>query len=270
MGELYRAMQIAVALSHTIAFLAVGGILGRTQVPGQITLRKAEHHAMQYYLSLPVGWKPGRAWPVVVSIEDADRDFKGNADAFVQGRGDRPFILVIPEVVTNGGPHYREAPGYTYHESDWEQVAKEGDWSFDDHGLAAVLADVRRLYGGESRYFLTGWEAGGHTVFALAFNHPERLTAVAPVCPNYAARNVSFSSSETRLALPIRIFSGSDDPSWGPGKPLYVQARQAESQAAAHGMKFAYQTVPGKGHEPLAREVLAWFDWFLGGHAGSG
>lgn len=263
-------MVTATILLDAAAFLALGAKLVGAQTPGPITLHKAQHHAMQYYLSLPAGWNTGRSWPVVVSIEDADRDFKRNADTFVKARGDMPFILVIPEVVTNGGPRYREAPGYTYHEADWDEVAKAGDWAFDDQGLAAVLSDVHRLYGGESRYFLTGWEAGAHTVFALAFNHPERLVAVAPVCPNYAARNVSFSSSKPSLTLSIRVFSGSSDPSWGPGKPLYVQARRAESEAGAHGMKFTYQTVRGKGHEPLATQVLEWFDSFLTGHAGSG
>jgi dienelactone hydrolase len=245
------------------AIFAVFVLLGAgdrlRQAPGAISLRKAEHHAMQYYVSLPNGWKAGKAWPVVVAIEDAERDFKRHADIFAKARRNKPFILVIPEVVTNGGPHYREASGYTYKQADWDRISKDGDWRFDDEGLAAVVADVHRLYGGESRYFLTGWEAGAHTVFALAFNHPERLAAVAPVCPNYAGRNVVFSSSPARLTLPIRVFAGSQDPAWSTGKPLYDQTKRAEAEAVAHGFKFTYQVVASKGHEPLAGSVLDWF-----------
>src|SRR5437667_7705674 len=88
----------------------------------------ASTHPMHYCLSLPNGWKAGRQWPVVVAIEDADRDFKRNADVFVKARGDMPFILVIPEVITNGGSRYREATGYSYKPADWDRVAKDGEW----------------------------------------------------------------------------------------------------------------------------------------------
>ena len=247
------------ALCSVVVLLAAGGTVGRAQTHGVISLQKAEHHPMHYYLSLPTGWRTGKVWPVVVAIEDADRDFKRNANRFAEARGNRPFILVVPEVVTNGGPHYREAPGYTYRAGDWDQIAKEGDWRFDDEGLAAVVTDVHRRFGGDVRYFLTGWEAGTHTVFALAFNHPERLAAVAPVCPNYAGRNVVFSSSPARLTLPFRVFAGSRDPMWAKGKPLYEQTKGAEAEASTHGFKFSYKVVAGKGHEPLAGNVLDWF-----------
>lgn len=225
-----------------------------------LELRTASTHPMRYYVALPEGWSQQRSWPVVVAIESADREFKRNAQDFAGARGHAPFILVVPEVVTNGGPHFKDAPGYDYQADDWARVEREGPWGFDEAGLASVLADVRRLFHGEGKYYLTGWEAGAHTVFALTFSHPEAIWAAAPVCPNYAGRNVTFSRWPGRGSVPIRVFAGSADPAWGPGKPLTVQSARAKSEGEAHGFKFEQQMVPGKGHGSLSAEVLKWFD----------
>jgi predicted esterase len=252
-----RAMKPTFLLLLLLAASAM--VFGQT--PGQVDLKRATRHPMRYYLSLPPRWKPGSTgWGVVVAIESADRDFKANAGEFVKEQKSlgSQFIVVVPEVVTNGGPRYREAPGYSYSEDDWSRVAKDGEWKFDEDGIAAVVADVHRLYGGHSKYFLTGWEAGAHTVFAMAFNHPENLGGVAAVCPNYAGRYVNFSTRPERRGLNILVLAGNDDPGWAPGKPLYEQTKRAEAEGKAHGFSFMEKTFPG-GHGPLAFRVLAMF-----------
>jgi dienelactone hydrolase len=130
-------------------------------------------------------------------------------------------------------------------------------------GIAAVMADVRQQYGGDKRYFLTGWEAGGHTVWAMTFRRPQDLRAVAPVCPNYAGRGMQdggFSTDPSRVGLPIRIFHGENDTAFSPGKPLFVQTEAARKAAFDHGFKnVSEDVVRGKGHEPLAEAVFAYF-----------
>jgi len=149
-----------VGAMRTLLLVCALGIIGvATGQSPKIELRSASGHPMRYYLSLPKGWQAGKTWPVVVAIESANRDFKANAEAFVKARGDMPFILIIPEVITNGGPHYREASGYSYSESDWEIVANDGPWKFDEDGVGAAITDVHRKFGGETKYYLTGWEA---------------------------------------------------------------------------------------------------------------
>jgi len=240
--------------------------IAQAQKPGEIVLKQASTHPMRYYISLPPAWKAGKSWPVVVAIEDADRDFLHHAEVFAAARSSLPFIVVVPEVITNGGPRYREAAGYSYTESDWSRVASDGPWEFDEAGIDAVMADVHRLYGGQSKYYLTAWEAGAHTGFALAFNHPENVNAFAAVCPNYQGRNVSFSSNPGNSYVPIRIFAGSDDPAWAPGQPLYEQANRAIAEGRAHGFIFAREIVKGRAHEPLADVVMKWFGSILPEH----
>ena len=55
-------------------------------------------------------------------------------------------------------------------------------------GIGAIMRDMVRQYGGEDRFFITGLEAAGHTIWAVLFNHPEMVRAAALVCPNYLGR----------------------------------------------------------------------------------
>src|SRR2546423_6241623 len=143
-----------------------------------ITSHQAAAHAMRYHLALPDGWTAGKSWPVVVVIADAHRDFAANLQRFVDVRGEKPYLLVAPEVVTCGGTRDQTSPPYSYSEEEWQLARAPRDHDFDDAGLAAVLADVHARWGGDTRAYLTGWEAGGHTVWAQALRRPERWLGV--------------------------------------------------------------------------------------------
>jgi len=218
---------------------------------------------MQYYLSLPEGWVAGKKWPVVVVIDSAEREFLQAATAFAKAREQRPFILVTPLVVTNGGAGARSVPTYHYSDQVWDRIQSAGPFVFDMDGITAIMHDVVKQYGGEDKYFITGLEAAGHTIFGILFNHPEAVRGVAIVCPNYAGRWVDeahMSSAPERSALPIRNFIGAKDSLCAPGNPIYTQMQKAMSVAEAHGYKNVSLTrVEGKGHERLAEEVLAYF-----------
>ena len=226
-------------------------------------LKTASGHPIQYYLSLPEGWTAGKKWPVVVVIESADREFLATASAFAQARRHQPFILITPLVVTNGGAGYRSVPTYHYSDPVWDRIQSSGQFNFDMDGITAIMKDVAKEYGGEDRFFVTGFEAGGHTVWGILFNHPEMTRGAALVCPNYLGRWVEegrISSAAERTSLPIRNFVGTKDELCSLGRPIYTQMQKAISLAEAHGYKnVSLTTVEGKGHEHLADEVLAYF-----------
>src|SRR5260221_2853725 len=165
-----------------------------------------------------------------------------------------PFILGAPLVTKNGGPNYRQATSYHYSEATWKQV-EDGRCRFDQEGIAAVIQDVQKLYSGEDRYFLTGWEAAGHTIWPVVFQHPEALRAAALVCPNYQGRcmdEVGFSSSPARVRLPVKGLYGSDDATCAPGRPIYSQWTEAVKAAEAHGYtNVCRQVVFAQDHNPL-------------------
>jgi dienelactone hydrolase len=229
----------------------------------RVSLKTASDHPMQYYLSLPKAWSENKQWPVVIVIESANRQFEATAERFAKARQDMPFVIAAPLVVTNGGAGYRQVPTYHYADSVWAEIERVGGCKFDLDGIAAVASDIRRQYGGQDKYFLTGWEAGGHTIWAFLFQHPENLRAVAPTCANYAGRCLedgNFSSSPVRTDLPVRLLGGAEDAGWKSGQPLFEQSQRARQTAEQHGFRnLSEQIVLGKGHEPLADAALAYF-----------
>ena len=238
-------------------------------VPGSIQpeLKTASAHPIQYYLSLPDDWDNGKRWPVVVVIESADRDFLAAATNFAQARRHLPFILVTPLVVTNGGAGYRSVPTYHYTREVWDRVQSTGEFNFDIEGISAIMQDVVKQYGGEDKFFITGLEAAGHTIWGILFSHPEKVRGAAIVCPNYLGRWVDeqeISSAAVRTNLPIRTLVGTKDELCVPGHPIYTQMQKAMSTAQAHGYKnVSLVRVEGKGHDRLAGEVLAYFSSLL-------
>ena len=230
-------------------------------------LKTASTHPIQYYLSLPEGWVAGKKWPVVVVIESAERDFLQAATAFANERKQRPFILVTPLVVTNGGAGFRSVPTYHYSDSVWATIQSSGQFKFDMDGITAIMQDVVKQYGGEDKYFVTGLEAGGHTVWGILFNHPEGVRGAVLICPNYLGRWVDeghISSAPERAGLPIRNFVGTKDELCVPGSPIYTQLQKATSLAGSHGYKnVSLMRVEGKGHERMADEVLSYFSSLL-------
>jgi dienelactone hydrolase len=228
-----------------------------------LQLKTVSGQTMKYYLSLPQGWAAGKEWSTVVVIDSANRRFRPNAELFVRARRDRPFILVAPLVVSNGGVNYRRAPGYRYSAADWAEIERLGPHRFDRDGIRAVIQEVRKNYGGSEKAFLTGWEAGGHTAWAQVFRHPETLQGAALSGPNFAARGLEdggFSESPARADLPVRVFIGALGTPWGEGQPLFAQWQTAKRLAADHGFRnVSLGLVQGKRHGPLPDEVLEFF-----------
>jgi len=222
---------------------------------------------MRYHLALPQGWNADRTWPVVIVIPDASRNFADNLEAFIAARGNRPFILAAPEVLTCGGARTRRAELYSYTAAEWDSIGAGDDFAFDDAGIAAVLADIRDRWHGDARAFLTGWEAGGHTVWAQAFRHPERWRAVAPVSPNYLRRGLddaAFSKAPERASLPIQVFRCGQPTGDAIAAIQHVddQTARALADARDHGFASAkpVRRVDGADHGPLPKAALDWFE----------
>ena len=264
----------ASAVRSVLLYLASCWLLALSFAPGSPVhaseppkLKTASTHPIQYYLSLPDGWTKTKKWPVVVVIDSAEREFLQAATAFAQARGSRPFILVTPLVVTNGGSGFRSVPTYHYSNNVWDRIQNSGQFQFDMDGLDAIMQDLAKDYGGENKFFLTGLEAAGHTVWGVLFNHPEAVRAAVLVCPNYAGRWVDeahISNAPERVDLPIRNFVGANDTLCAQGSPIYTQMMRAATIATEHGYKnVTLVRIDGKGHERLAAEVLDYFSSLL-------
>jgi len=229
-----------------------------------LVLKTANDHPMQYFLSLPVKWSKEKKWPIVVIIESANKEYKENALRFVQARKEMPFILIAPYNVNNSRSGRRDPRIFPYSTETWDIIDKMGDCKFNMDGITQIVKDVRDQYNGEQKYFITGFEAGAHTVWQFLFQHPERLKGAAPVAGNYNQNSCMtealFSKDAALINLPVRGFTGSLDTIFGQKGNIYIQWQNAVQAAKAHGYKNISETIiPGKSHEPLPAEVLNWF-----------
>lgn len=235
----------------------------RVSAQSELAPIKAEKHLMQYYLSLPQGWSAEKTWPVVVVLESASKEYKKNAERFVVARGAMPFILVAPINTNNGNQGRRDPTLFPYSSETWDYMEKVGDCQFNNEGIAAILKEVSEKYHGESRVFITGFEAGAHALWSIVFNHPELLRAAVPVAGNFRRRCVEqgkISNDPSKGNLPIRWFEGGKDKSDPVSTILYEQWKDAKSMAQSAGYNnLSEETVDSKGHEPMPEEVMAYF-----------
>jgi len=230
----------------------------------KLELKRASNHPIQYYVSLPDNWSPKANWPVVIVLSDAEKQFKKDAQQFISARKNLPFIIVTPFITTNGSQGHRDSTIYPYSKSVWDSIDRMSICKFDMEGLQSIIKDIQKNYAGTGKFFITGFEAGTHLVWAMIFQHPELLYAAAPVAGNYRSRCMesnSFSNDASRIQLPIRNFTGSKDEDFGVNGKIYSQYVEAKNVAILHGYKNISETViPGKGHIPLPTEVLEYFN----------
>ena len=232
-------------------------------------LRTAPGHPMRYWVARPPGWAAGRRYPVLVAVTDAAKQWEQTLRDYARARdaGSSPFLVVVPLAVTNGpGDVSRIREAYPYDAATWERVAREGRCRFDLDGLQAVLRDVAARDGGEPRAWLTGLEAGAHTVFLAAFAHPEWLRAAAVISGNWVGRcfrqepAVAFSRAPERVSLPLRTWDVEGDP-----QVFLEQQAQALAEAREHGFggtSVAPSRLPSRAAAPAA--VVEWFAWLSG------
>jgi len=218
-----------------LAVLLVSAAPAQTTQPDAKTLRGG---STQYYLSLPTGWSADKTWPILVNIEGSGHAFAHSFQAFVQARGDKPFIMVTPCVSSNGNDPK------------------------DAEAVLAIVREVQQDYHGRDKFFLTGFSAGGHLTWQLIFTHPELLAGAAPAAANYRGRGISdISTSEARVHLPIHAFQGDKDSFQ---KYLDEQWADAKKLAEDHGYQNLTRTmVPGAGHNAFPNEVVAFFSTLL-------
>lgn len=204
----------------------------------QPILKTAQAVPVKYYLSLPKGWTAKTTWPIVVTLDGSGHDFLGNCRSFVAARGDLPFIIVTPMVSSNG---------------------RDPD---DAKAVLTVVKEVQQSENGQPKFFITGFSAGGHLTWQVIFAQPELLAGAGLAAANFRSRGLgSFSTSATRLQLPIRGFQGDKDAYL---TALNEQWTDAAKLAAEHGYKELTRTlVPGAGHQAFCSQMLNFFPTLL-------
>ena len=221
----------------SIFLLAVVGQAEETPQP-KPDLKTEPASGIQYYLSLPKGWDPGKTWPILVAIDGSGHNFPGCFGGFVNARGSRPFIVVVPCVKSNG--------------NDPAEL----------QGVLAIVQEVRKSSSGQPKFFITGFSAGDHLTWQCIFLHPELLAGAAPAAGNFRFRGIDqVSKAPERVKLPVHAFQGDKD---GIKPALDAQWVDAVNLARENGYEDLARTeVPGAGHQAFPSQVVQFFESLL-------
>jgi predicted peptidase len=233
-------------LTHLVlAFLGAGALGAQGPETGflpQTTTHAGRSHRYQIYV--PADYATRTDWPVIL---------------YLHGAGERGVDGLRPTQAGLGAA-IRRAPKRFPAIVVFPQVPVGTQWTGDQADLALAALDlVLRDYKVDvDRVYLTGLSMGGHGTWYLAYRHPERFAAAAPICgwtqdleshgfmvPVVPVEvGPALPALARRLArLPLWLFHGDQDP------VVPVQGSRAAFAALKAESTLAHYTeYPGLNH----------------------
>ncbi len=207
--------------THTLATLVMTTMSGHFQ-------RRARHQVW-----VPDDYDAARRWPAILFLHGAGERGDDNEKQTTVGLGpwlrdgtlDPPAIVVFPQCPMG---------------VMWTNAGAIAIDALDDTLAEFAVHDAR--------VSLTGISMGGVGVWALAAAHPDRWSAIAPVC--------GWSDRPWPLPpIPTWIFHGSDD--------TIIHVEHSRTMAARLGAQAKYMEFAGVGHnswDPAysTTDVVAW------------
>jgi predicted peptidase len=197
---------------------------------------------MKYLLFIPDGYGDNQAkkWPLIVYLHGGSR--RGDdveklrepgwgLPALLEKKKSFPFIVVSP-------------------------LCPNGEFWTDTEALIALLDEIEKHYSVDlSRVYLTGHSMGGFGTWYLAYQHPERFAAIAPM----SAPFVVTTWADRLKKMPIWAFHGSDDNL----VPL-AGVQDLIDALRALGNNVRFTVLPGRDHGILdTYENDELYSWFL-------
>lgn len=193
---------------------------------------------IQYLLYLPSAYGSlDTLWPLILYLhggmgrgDDIERVMWYPVPKMLVENDTFPFIVITPQ-------------------------CPSGEMWTDANALIALLDGITEEYSVDpNRVYLMGYSMGGHGAWYLAYKHPERFAAVAPMS---GMANVWWAS---RIKdIPVWAFHGAQD--------TLVPVSETEDMVGALEKEGGYVRVsidPERGHRPPSQiEHEELFQWFL-------
>jgi predicted peptidase len=204
----------------------------------------------------------GHTYPYQVYVPRAyalDTEQRFPVILFLHGAGERGDDG-LAQTEVGLGPALRRYPSRYPAIVVFPQAPRDSAWTgrVAEAAMAALEQTEREFRTDPERVYLTGISMGGHGTWYLAYRHPDRFAAIAPVCGfidwRFGGRDVTvvppadgdpFEALARRLAsVPTWIFHGEADPA----VPVEQSRRAAKAFEAAGAADVRYSELPGIGH----------------------
>jgi predicted peptidase len=197
---------------------------------------------MKYLLFIPDSYSHNQSkkWPMIMYLHGGSRrgdniekvrEAGWGLPALLEKKKSFPFIVVSP-------------------------LCPNGEYWTDPEALIALLDEIEKHYSIDlSRVYLTGHSMGGFGTWYLAYQHPERFAAIAPM----SAPFVVTAWADRLKTMPIWAFQGSKD------SLVPIAGTQALIDALhALGNNARFTVLPGRDHGILdVYENDKLYSWFL-------
>lgn len=229
-----------------------------------LLLLRSPAHPMIALVSFPKAWKPRKEWPVLVSVEGAGSNFRGNATQFLSARGSRSFITISPHALSCTNKITREK--YPAYSEDLIRTWQGKRAEFDVAGLLAILDFLREHFGAAEKVAISGFSGGGNLCYGFLLQHPDRVLCAAPACANFQPGLARGAPTLEDGGPPVHLLTGENDPhrhlTHGKTPPgIEEQTDKAEKALEEHGFENVRRTMlPGVGHSSCPRQVWAFVD----------
>jgi predicted peptidase len=204
------------------------------------TVTRSVH--VKYLLFIPDGYRSSdpKRWPLIMYLHGGSRrgdDIEKLREpgfgltALVEQNKSFPFIVLSPQ-------------------------CPEGEYWTDTEALIALLDEVENKYQVDpARVYLTGHSMGGFGTWYLAYKHPERFTAIAPMSAPFTV-----TAWAARLKdMPIWAFHGAND-----SLVPIAGSKELIDALRSLGNDVRFTVLPGRDHDILdVYKNQALYGWFL-------
>jgi predicted peptidase len=236
-----RYLTLLAALWALLAGVCFGESASR-QHPEEFRGTVTRSIQMKYLLFIPdrYGDNQAKKWPLIMYLHGGSR--RGDdieklrepgwgLSALLEKKRSFPFIVVSP-------------------------LCPNGEFWTDTEALIALLDEIEKRYSVDlSRVYLTGHSMGGFGTWYLAYQHPERFAAIAPM----SAPFVVTAWADRLKKMPIWAFHGSDD-----NLVPIAGVQDLIDALRALGNDVRFTVLPGHDHGILdTYENEDLYSWFL-------
>jgi hypothetical protein len=191
--------------------------------------------AIKYWVQLPPEYHPGRPWPVLVALHQANETARDALRRWSEQGGRNGYIVAAPA--------WSNVPGAAY------------EYSSAEHNVVLdLLRDLRRKFQVDSdRVFLSGVASGGSMAFDVGMSHPDQFAGVLPICglQGYWGDRYLINAQY----LPYYVVAG--DMCGG----IHLENRRLFKDWIAKVYPAMYVEYKGRGVEPYLAEATFAFDW---------
>jgi predicted peptidase len=222
----------------------------------------------QYQVYVPLDFSAAKTWPIIVDLHGGGFDgsdglrqtLHGVAEQIRRKRSRFPVVAIFPQVAAG---------------RRWEQPAMQ------ELVMAEIDRTISEFHGDPKRVYLLGFSQGAMGACRIAYRWPDRFAALVSVAARIESRDTAdgaadrqanpfvaardpFSAFAQRLqSLPIRLFHGAADETFG-----VDQSRRLATALKAVGANVSYTEYVGASHVEAHDRAYAELDvdWLLEQH----